>query len=129
MTWLREFFRRCSEDHWRRGRFAKLMWWIYINAVLPANDVYYFARYRIRVRRGGTMLPCYGKGKYVSVYDAGGIIRIVSETKPGHEVRITPYQPNHGIMVEVINGPKENVLSCFSLDLQQLSNCNIAASR
>jgi hypothetical protein len=133
MTWLREFFRRCSEDHWRRGRFAKCMWWLYIHIILPANDVYYFARYRIRVRGGGTLLPHYGKGKYVSVYDAGGIIRIVSETHPGHEVRITPYQPNHGIMVHVINGPdgglEGGLLSSFSLDLRQLSDSRIAASR
>jgi hypothetical protein len=80
MTWLREIFRNASKEHRRRGWFPKVMWWLYINVVLPANDVYYFARYRIRVRHGGTMLPHYGKGKYVSVYDAGDIIRIVSET-------------------------------------------------
>jgi len=132
MTWLRELFRRLSEADYRkrpsRRWYGDAAWWLYINVILPANDVYYFARYRIRVRGGGTMLPHYGKGKYVSVYDAGGIIRIVSETDPGHEVRIIPYQPNHGVMVEVINGPDPSGLTCMCLDIKQLSNPLIYAS-
>jgi hypothetical protein len=132
MTWLRELFRRLSEADYRkrpsRRWYGDAAWWLYINVILPTNDVYYFARYRIRVRGGGTMLPHYGKGKYVSVYDAGGIIRIVSETDPGHEVRIVPYQPNHGVMVEIIGGDKDSPLSCYSLDLKQLSKSLIYAS-
>lgn len=51
----------------------------------------------------GSMLPDFGKGKFVSVYKKGGIIDVVGEYKDyaGHMIRLIPYQPNHGLMIEV----------------------------
>lgn len=46
------------------------------------------------------MLPHLGKGKYVSVYRRGDYVDLVDE-KSGNFVRMVPYQPNHGYMVEV----------------------------
>jgi hypothetical protein len=48
---------------------------------------------------GGSMLPKLGKGKFVSVYRKKDIIDIVSEEN-NKFIRLIPYQPNHGLMVE-----------------------------
>jgi hypothetical protein len=52
----------------------------------------------------GTMIPETGKGKYVSTYRKGDIIQIKNESGYEHleydEIRIIPYKPNHGVMVE-----------------------------
>lgn len=50
----------------------------------------------------GTMVPNTGKGKYVSVYTKGQIIQIIDEENSHDEIRIIPYQPNHGVMIERI---------------------------
>jgi hypothetical protein len=49
---------------------------------------------------GGTMMPQTGRGKYVSVYQKGKIIQIIDESGVHGEIRIIPFQPNHGVMVE-----------------------------
>lgn len=68
---------------------------------------------------GGTMIPDTGKGKYVSVYRKGDIIQIIDEEGVYDEVRIIPYQPNHGVMVELL---KENkVIIRYQLDIEQLN--------
>jgi hypothetical protein len=52
----------------------------------------------------GTLLPITGKGEYVSVYTKGQIIQIKDENNYHNlefdEIRIIPYQPNHGVMIE-----------------------------
>ena len=42
-----------------------------------------------------------GKGKYVSVFQHGPYIDIEDEVHKGEIVRIIPYQPNHGVFVEI----------------------------
>lgn len=65
----------------------------------------------------GSMLPSFGKGKFVSVYRKGDYIDIIDE-KDGNMIRIIPFQPNHGVMVErYINGEKHGV---NHLDLNML---------
>ena len=51
----------------------------------------------------GSLLPEFGKGRFVSVYKKGGIIDIVGESADykGHMIRLIPVQYNHGLMVEV----------------------------
>ena len=52
----------------------------------------------------GTMIPNTGKGNFVSVYRKGDIIQIKHEK--GYEflkydeIRIIPFMPNHGVMIE-----------------------------
>jgi hypothetical protein len=47
-----------------------------------------------------SMFPVVGKGRYVSVYRRwGGLIDVVDE-RDGAFIRLVPYQPNHGVMVE-----------------------------
>jgi len=53
----------------------------------------------------GTHHPKVGKGKFVSVYQKGKIIQLINENDGG-EIRIIPYQPNHGIFVECIKDGK-----------------------
>ena len=81
---------------------------------------------------GGTLLPHTGKGKYVSVYTKGKIIQIVNEKGNENlgcfynEIRIIPYQPNHGIMVETLKDGK--LVSRNLLDIRQLNKDIIFAS-
>lgn len=49
---------------------------------------------------GGSLLPELGKGKYISVYRKHNFIDIKNERNDGDLVRVVPYQPNHGFMVE-----------------------------
>jgi len=52
----------------------------------------------------GSMLPELGKGRFVSVLKKGAYIDIVAhdrpEISPKGSIRMIPYQPNHGFMVE-----------------------------
>jgi len=75
----------------------------------------------------GTMLPNIGKGKYVSVFRKADIIQIIDHTGESNEIRIIPYQPNHGIMVECIdrNG---KLIWRNHLDIQKLNNYKLYAS-
>jgi len=45
------------------------------------------------------MFPNLGKGKYVSVFRKGDFLDIIDESSKDF-IRLIPYQPNHGIMVE-----------------------------
>ena len=46
-------------------------------------------------------LPKKDKGKYVNVITSGPMIRMLPTNKQEYEVRLIPYQPNHGIFVEI----------------------------
>lgn len=79
----------------------------------------------------GTLIPNTGKGKYVSVYRKGDVIQIKHES--GYyddlqfdEIRIIPYQPNHGVMVERWKGGK--MKDRHHLDIKQLNKSIIFAS-
>lgn len=48
----------------------------------------------------GSHPPRFGKGKYVSVFQHGPYIDIKDEVQ-GEIIRIIPYQPNHGVFVEI----------------------------
>lgn len=78
----------------------------------------------------GTMIPDTGKGKFVSVYRKGDIIQIKHES--GYEfleydeIRIIPYQPNHGVMVEFWKNGKMHGRT--HLDIQQFNKQIIYAS-
>lgn len=74
----------------------------------------------------GTHLPLTGKGKYVSVYSKGKIIQIIDESAEYDEIRIIPYQPNHGVLVETIKNNK--VSSRTILGICQLNKNIIYAS-
>jgi hypothetical protein len=60
---------------------------------------YYKTFYKITIGWEDSMLPDVGKGKYVSVYRKGDYIDIVKESNKNF-IRLVPYQPNHGVMVE-----------------------------
>ena len=60
---------------------------------------YYDKVHGIKIGIDDSMLPKLGKGKYISVYRKGDYIEIVSEVS-GEKIRLIPYQPNHGVMVE-----------------------------
>lgn len=46
------------------------------------------------------MLPQLGKGRYADVVRKGEIIEIKYHTSGNKMVRLIPYQPNHGVMIE-----------------------------
>jgi hypothetical protein len=46
------------------------------------------------------MLAEFGRGEFVSVLRRGPYIDIVSHENPPGTIRLIPYQPNHGVMVE-----------------------------
>lgn len=45
------------------------------------------------------MLPKLGKGEFVSVIQRGPFLDMQDE-RTGDVIRLVPYQPNHGVMVE-----------------------------
>lgn len=78
----------------------------------------------------GTILPITGKGQFVSVYTKGKIIQIKHEEGYPNleydEIRIIPYQPNHGVMVETLKDGK--MCGRHLLDIRQLNKNIIFAS-
>lgn len=48
----------------------------------------------------GGMVAEFGRGRFVSVFRRGPYIDIVSHEEPRGTIRLIPYQPNHGVMVE-----------------------------
>lgn len=74
----------------------------------------------------GTMLPQFGKGKFVSVHRKGPFIDIVCHERsnkslvPAGTIRLIPYQPNHGVMVEYINPVTDHVETRYHLDYDAL---------
>ena len=78
----------------------------------------------------GTLIPKSGKGKYVSVFSKGEIIQIKHES--GYEfleydeIRIIPYQENHGVMVERFK--KGDMVDRHLLDIAQFNKGIIFAS-
>lgn len=65
------------------------------------KQVYYRIFYKIVIDETGSILPKLGKGKYISVLKKGAYVDIVNENKGSNEyIRMIPYQPNHGYMVE-----------------------------
>jgi hypothetical protein len=60
---------------------------------------YHSLRGRRRVGADGSMFPVLGRGRYVSVYRHGSFLDMRDE-RTGDEIRLVPYQPNHGVMVE-----------------------------
>lgn len=74
----------------------------------------------------GTMIPDTGKGKYVSVYRKGDIIQIIDEGGVYDEIRIIPYQPNHGVMIERLKNGK--MVERHHLGIDQLNKNIIFAS-
>jgi len=75
---------------------------------------------------GGTMIPKTGKGRFVSVYRKGDIIQIIDEGGVYDEIRIIPFQPNHGVMIERLKDGK--VAERNHLDIGQLNKNLIFAS-
>jgi hypothetical protein len=70
---------------------------------LALRRSWYHRRYGIRIEyggRNGTMMPKLGRGKYVSVRQRGPFLDIRDE-RTGEVIRLVPYQPNHGVMVEL----------------------------
>jgi hypothetical protein len=71
---------------------------------------YAMRRWWSRVRHGitigfdGSMLPSLGKGKFVDVLRRGDCIEIRDHhTSSPYVIRLIPYQPNHGVMVEYVD--------------------------
>jgi hypothetical protein len=71
---------------WRRRKQALRRFW-------------YKHRHGIRVGFDGSMLPILGHGRFFSLHKRGEYLDIVSEHGEGM-IRLVPYQPNHGVMVE-----------------------------
>ena len=102
----------------------KKYWWNW--AKYDLQLMYYKVFYNFNRGDQGMMLPKTGKGKFVSVYSKGKIIQIIDERGKSDEIRIIPYQPNHGIMVEQWKNGK---LCCRNLlDIEQLQKSVIFAS-
>ncbi len=67
--------------------------------------LYYKLRYNIEIENDKTMCYNLGRGKYVSVIRKGNYIDIINHKtivtpEKTEFIRLVPYQPNHGIMVE-----------------------------
>src|SRR5438876_6801501 len=84
-------------------RIKRLSWKI--------RRLYYKCRYGIVIGfPHGTMLPQFGKGKFVSVFRKGNYLEITAHTNRHKStkgmIRLIPYQPNHGVMVEFVKDGK-----------------------
>jgi len=67
--------------------------------------LWYRWRHGIKIGFNDSMLPELGRGKYVDVARKGDYLEIrdhCDEKKP-FTIRIIPYQPNHGVMVEYVD--------------------------
>ena len=89
------------------------------------KKLWYKVIYGIKIGLDYSMLPCLGKGKYVSIYQKGAYTDIVSESTKDF-IRLIPYQPNHGLMVEKWESGK--LRSRNILDYEQLVKSVIYAS-
>ena len=81
---------------------------------------WYRARYGITISRGlnhGTMMPQLGDGQFVAVRQRGPFLDI-TDKRTGEMIRLVPYQPNHGVMVEYWPTPDR---------LSWRSHCDIGA--
>jgi len=93
------------------------------------NDIarlYYKLRWGWTMGLDSTLIPSTGKGKYVSVYLKGKVIQIIDEEGRYDEIRLVPYQYNHGIMVERWKNGK--LFSRNHMDIEQFNNDIIFAS-
>jgi hypothetical protein len=81
-------------------RKLRLRWWAF-------QRWYYLHRHGVRVALDGSMLPKLGHGKYVSVVRRGDFLDIKDE-RSGGLIRLIPYQPNHGVMVEFWPTPERS---------------------
>lgn len=80
--------------------FRRFFWWV--------RRTWYEKRYGYTFGMRGTMLPSLGKGKFVDVLRKGNYLEIISHKNPklvrkAGTIRLIPYQPNHGVMVEYID--------------------------
>lgn len=71
---------------WNSFKWAVRRWW-------------YHARYDIHIGYHGSMLPELGGHAFCSVTRKGNFIDIVWR-HTGEVIRLIPYHPNHGVMVE-----------------------------
>ena len=84
----------------RAGFPFKYGWWWKRVFYWPTRRAYYRLRYRVPVGEHGTMMPSLGRGKFVSVKQRGPFLDLTDE-RNGELIRLIPYQPNHGLMVEM----------------------------
>jgi hypothetical protein len=72
----------------------------------------------------GSMFPQLGKGKFVSVLRNGPYLEITAHVDyPGVKkgmIRIIPFQPNHGFMIEFVN-PDGTIGNRTHCDYRQLA--------
>ena len=105
----------------------KKYWWTWFKQ--DVKRIIYSKIFKFDMSEYGTMLPSTGKGKFVSVFTKGQIIQIKHES--GYEleydeIRIIPYQPNHGVMVERWTNGK--MRDRYHLDISQFNKEIIFAS-
>ncbi len=96
------------------------IWWL--------RRKYYEVFYGYKYGFGGTMLPQLGKGKFVSVFRKGNYLEIQNHVINAKRlrkgmIRLIPYQPNHGVMVEFTNeeGKIEWARTCSYDDFYAMS--------
>lgn len=87
---------------------------------------YYKVFHKIRYDFDGSMLPELGKGEYCSVIRRGDYIDIMPTRTKDDFIRLVPFQPNHGVMVEHWVGG--SCTSRSNLDYHQLCKDIIFAS-
>jgi hypothetical protein len=83
--------------------YNRMFWKSWIKKDL--KKIYYKYIHKFKVTGDNKILiPKTGKGEFVSVYTKGEIIQIINEDEDldlkFDEIKIIPYQPNHGIMIE-----------------------------
>lgn len=91
-TWLKNSFKR----------------WLYLN--------YY--KLKMKTTNLDSHLPHTGKGRFYSVYRKGDIIQIINHTDDHSfsELRLIPYQPNHGFFLELYKNDKMFSRTIITID-------------
>lgn len=92
--------------------------------------LYYKLRFNITLRGSETLMPKTGKDTYVSIYNKGKIIQIIDEQLDYGEIRIIPYTPNCGVMIENWKDGKlkwRNILSIHKLCNEYIYADNLTA--
>lgn len=83
----------------RKGKGDAIMSKVIKKSKSKIRKFYYKIRHNIDISLDGTILPLLGKGKFISVYRKRDITEIRQENSSNY-IRLIPYQPNHGVMVE-----------------------------
>jgi len=95
--------------------------WLKIKTNRKLKKLWLKIKYNIFIDIDSSMFAKLGKGKFVSVFRKGDYLDIVDESSKDF-VRLIPYQPNHGVMVEYHKKDSVNSSQRLHMDFKFFKN-------